>query len=43
MDLGGRSAWDKVGPNDSGLNHEPGRGQDEGLKKSSNSVKSRGV
>jgi len=27
MDEVGRSAWHKVGPNDAGPKHEPGRGQ----------------
>lgn len=27
MDVVRRSAWLKVGPNDAGPNHEPGRGQ----------------
>jgi len=27
MDVGGRSVWHKVGPNDAGPKHEPGRGQ----------------
>ncbi len=27
MDVAGRSALDKVGPNDAGPNHELGRGQ----------------
>jgi hypothetical protein len=42
MDVGGRSALDKVGPNDAGHNHELGRGQlDSG--KEPNAAKVRGV
>jgi hypothetical protein len=32
MDVGGRSALDKVGPNDAGPNHELGRGKSKRKK-----------
>lgn len=43
MDVGGRSSFDKVGPNDSGPITNPAGGKDEALVKSNNPAKSRRV